>query len=43
MIVLAHGGTVGVVVEIVLILGLVAVFFAVKLGTRSDDEPSDER
>ena len=43
MTVLAHAGTAGLVVEVVLILGLVAVFLAVKLGTRSEDEPEDER
>jgi hypothetical protein len=38
----AHGGTVGIVVELVLILGLVGVFLAVKLGTGRDEEPEDE-
>jgi hypothetical protein len=38
--VLAHAGL---VVEIVLILGLVAVFLAVKVGVRGDDEPEDGR
>lgn len=38
MTLLAHAGTVGLVVELVLVLGLVGLFLAVKLGSGSEDD-----
>ncbi len=42
MTVLAHGGTAGVVVEVTLLVGLVAVFVAAWLGFGRGDEPEDD-
>jgi hypothetical protein len=39
----AHGGTAGVVVEVALLVGLVAVFVAAWLGFGRGDEPEDSQ
>jgi adenine/guanine phosphoribosyltransferase-like PRPP-binding protein len=40
--VLAHGGTAGAIVELVLVAGVVAVMLAVWVGKRRDDEGREE-
>jgi hypothetical protein len=39
---LAHGGTAGAIVEVVLIAGVVAIMLAVWVGNRRDDKESSE-
>jgi adenine/guanine phosphoribosyltransferase-like PRPP-binding protein len=39
--VLAHGGTAGAIVELVLVAGVVAVMLAVWVGRRRDSEEGD--
>jgi hypothetical protein len=39
--VLAHGGTAGAIVEVVLVAGVVAVMLAVWVGRRRDGEERD--